>query len=131
MTSCYVIGRSGTGKTTTILFKMLGIEHAWNQVGVEIRQIFVTKSRLLATKVGEDFSRFMLSLEATSYSPEELQKRGVETRKEMEFIDLDDIEQWRPDLPSKFSELTNKNYPLFITYDQVCEWQLVLLIFHP
>ncbi|KAI6094209.1 hypothetical protein EDD16DRAFT_1733893, partial [Pisolithus croceorrhizus] len=28
-TSCYVLGRSGTGKTTTMLFKMLGIQRAW------------------------------------------------------------------------------------------------------
>ena len=121
MTSCYVIGRSGTGKTTTILYKMLSIEHAWKQVGDKIRQIFVTTSRFLATKVEEDFLRFMLSLEATSHSPEELRMMGVNTKKKMEFIDLDDIEEWRPDLPSKFSELIDDNFPLFITYDQVCE----------
>jgi hypothetical protein len=40
--------------------------------------------------------------------------------KEMEFIDLDDMDQWRSDLPRKFSELTDENFPLFITYDQVC-----------
>ena len=123
ISSCYVIGRSGTGKTTTMLFKMLGIERAWKQfpdMQDKPRQIFVTQSRVLASKVEEYFSKLTLSLEAASYSPEELQKMGISMEKEMEFIDLDDIGQWRPDLPGKFSELTDVNFPLFITYDQVC-----------
>jgi len=125
--SCYVIGRSGTGKTTTILFKMLGIERAWRQSPVmwdRIRphQIFITQSRVLATKVEEYFSQLMLSLDAASHSPEELQTMAINPEKEMAFIDLDDIDQWRPDLPRKFSELTDENFPLFITYDQVCQW---------
>ena len=121
--SCYVIGRSGTGKTTTILFKMLGIERAWKQspdMWDRPRQIFVTQSRVLATKVEEYFSQLMLSLNAASYLPEELQAMGINLGREMEFIDLDDIDQWRPDLPRKFSELTDENFPLFITYNQVC-----------
>jgi len=120
--SCYVIGRSGTGKTTTMLFKMLGIEHAWKQLPEmwdKPRQVFVTQSRVLATKVEEYFSTLMLSLEAASYSPEELRKMGKNIEKEMEYIDLDDVDQWRPDLPMKFSELTDDNFPLFVTYDQV------------
>ena len=120
--SCYVIGRSGTGKTTTMLFKMLGIERAWKQfpdMWDKPRQIFVTQSRVLATKVEEYFSKLMLSLEAASYSPEELRKMGKDTEKEEELIDLDDVDQWRPDLPKRFSELTDDNFPLFITYDRV------------
>jgi hypothetical protein len=120
--SCYVIGRSGTGKTTTMLFKMLGIERAWKQfpdMWDKPRQVFVTQSRVLATQVGEYFSKLMLSLEAASCSPEELRKMGKNVEKEMELIDLDDIDQWRPDLPRKFSELTDDNFPLFITYAQV------------
>lgn len=122
-TSCYVIGRSGTGKTTTMLFKMLGIERAWKQFSDmcdKPRQIFVTQSRVLATMVEEYFSKLLLSLEAAENSPEIFRKKGKDVEKEMEFIDLDDIDQWRPDLPRKFSELEDKNFPLFITYDQVC-----------
>ena len=120
--SCYVIGRSGTGKTTMMLFKMLGIERAWKQfpdMWDKPRQIFVTQSRVLATKVGEDFSKLMLSLEAASYSPKEPRNTGKAIEKEMEFIDLDDLDQWRLDLPRKFSELTDNDFPLFITYDRV------------
>ena len=90
--------------------------------GIKPRQIFITQSRVLATKVEEYFLQLMLSLDTASHSPEELQTMGINPEEEMEFIDLDDIDQWRPDLPRKFSELTNENFhsPLFITYDQMC-----------
>jgi len=114
-----------------MLFKMLGIEYAWKQfpdMWDKPRQIFVTQSRVLATKVEEYFSKLMLSLEAASHSPEELRKMNKNFEKEMEYIDLDDIDQWRPDLPRKFSELTDDNFPLFITYDQVRASRSVFLI---
>ena len=120
--SCYVIGRSGTGKTTTMLFKMLGIERAWKQspdMWDKPRQVFVTQSRILATKAEEYFSKLMLSLEAASCSPGELRKMENNTEGAIELVDLDDIAQWRPDLPRKFSELTDVNFPLFITYTRV------------
>jgi hypothetical protein len=107
-----------------MLFKMLGIEHAWKRLSDtrdkhKPRQIFVTQSRVLATKVEEYFSQLMLSLEAVSSSPKRLRKMGKGIEREMEFVDLDDIDQWRPDLPRKFSELTNDDFPLFIPYDRV------------
>lgn len=101
---------------------MLGVECTWKRfpdMWNRPRQIFVTQSRVLATKVEEYFSKLMLSLEAASYSPEELKKMAKDIEKEMEFIDLDDIDQWRSDLPRKFSELVDENFPLFITYDRV------------
>ena len=84
------------------------------------RQIFVTQSRVLATKVEEYFSKLMLSVEAASYTSEELHKMSKALEREMEYIDLDDVEQWRSDIPMKFSELTDDNFPLFITYERVC-----------
>ena len=105
-----------------MLFKMLGIERAWKQfpdMWDKPRQIFVTQSRVLATKVEEYFSKLMLSLETASYSPEELRKMGKNVEQDPGLIDLDDIDQWRPDLPRNFSELTDDNFPLFITYDRV------------
>lgn len=96
------------------------------------RQLFVTQSRVLATKVEEYFSKLMLSLEAASYSPEELRKMAKDLEKEMEFIDLDDIDQWQPKLSKtrKFSDLSDDNFPLFITYDSVCTQWLELLLCH-
>ena len=63
--------------------------------------------------------KLMSSLEVAAYSPEELQamERGVE--QEINLIDQDDNEQWRSNLPEKFSELLDEHFPLFITYDQV------------
>lgn len=106
-----------------MLFKLVGIERAWKQfpdMWDKPRQIFVTQSRVLATKVEEYFTKLMLSVEAASYTPEELRKMSEDIDKEMEFIDLDDVDQWRSDLPMKFSELTDDNFPLFVTYERVC-----------
>lgn len=118
-----------------MLFKMLGIECAWKKspdMWDKPRQLFVTQSRVLATKVEEYFSKLMLSLAAASYSPEELQKMAKNLEKEMEFIDLDDIDQWQPNLPKtrKFSDLSDDSFPLFITYDSVCAQWLELLLCH-
>ena len=131
--SCYVIGRSGTGKTTTMLFKMFGIERVWKQfpdIWDKPRQVFVTQSRVLATKAKEYFSRLILSVEAASYSPEELRKMGRNIENEMQLIDMDDEILWRPDLLTKFSELNDDNFPLFTTYDQVCARRTIFRFFH-
>lgn len=78
-TSCYVLGRSGTGKTTTMLFKMLGIQRAWQLQSAgsgmpRPRQIFVTKSPVLADKVEEYFVKLMDSLSLAVCTLEELAK---------------------------------------------------------
>ena len=109
-----------------MLFKMLGIQRAWQQypdMGPKPRQIFVTQSRVLAAKVEEYFATLMSSLEAEGYSPEELRRRERDAE-EIEFVDQDDNEQWRSDLPERFSELLDKHFPLFITYDRV--WGIVI-----
>ena len=120
--SCYVIGRSGTGKTTTMLFKMLAIQRTWQQypdMGPKPRQVFITQSRVLAMKVEEYFTKLMSSLEASACSPEELRVMERDTEQEIEFVDQDDNERWRSDLPERFSELLDEHFPLFITYDRV------------
>ena len=120
--SCYVIGRSGTGKTTTMLFKMLGIQRIWEKfpdMGPKPRQVFITQSKVLAMKVEEYFVKLLSSLEAAACSPEELRMREREAEQETDFIDQDDNKQWRSDLPVNFSELRDEHFPLFITYDRV------------
>ena len=129
--SCYVIGRSGTGKTTTMLFKMLGIQRIWQQypdMGPRPRQIFITQSRVLASKVKDDFAQLMSSHEAAACSPRELRMRERDAEQEMELVDQDDNKQWRSDLPEKFSELQDEHFPLFITYDRV---RIPLPLKHP
>ncbi|KAF5377280.1 hypothetical protein D9615_006447 [Tricholomella constricta] len=125
--SCYVLGRSGTGKTTTMLFKMLWIERTFQMNAQDMtkpRQIFVTKSRVLAGKVEEYFLKLLESLKAASQSPQEL-KRLVQAKKaqskEVNLVDIDDDNDWRSDLPVKFSELQGSHFPLFITFDRLCE----------
>ena len=136
-TSCYVLGRSGTGyggsntcmnesdsppsKTTTMLFKMLGIERAWemNVSGSDMlkpRQIFVTKSSVLAIKVDEYFAKLRESLELARYSLEDL-KRMKARSAEFRLVDADDTD--RVDIPQKYSELEEKHFPLFVTFDKV------------
>ncbi|KAK0198015.1 hypothetical protein F5146DRAFT_1130959 [Armillaria mellea] len=73
--SCYVIGRSGTGKTTTMLFKMLLIERTF--------QLMESNYLALFTE--------------------------------------DDDDEWRTDLPIKYSDLEQSHFPLFITFDGLCD----------
>ena len=120
--SCYVIGRSGTGKTTTMLFKMLAIQRIWQQyhdMGPRPRQLFITQSRVLAAKVQEYFAKLMLPYETTKPPLEELRATETDSEQEMELPDHDYNEQWRSDLPEKFSKLKDEHFPLFITYDRV------------
>ncbi|KAI6137060.1 hypothetical protein F5141DRAFT_1209364 [Pisolithus sp. B1] len=122
-TSCYVLGRSGTGKTTTMLFKMLGIQRAWqlNSEDFDIprpKQIFVTKSRMLAKKVEEYFVKLLQSLSLAGCTLEELarlQSRHVDRR----LIDDDDVPDTQSGIPQRYSELEERHFPLFLTFDQL------------
>ncbi|KZP05197.1 hypothetical protein FIBSPDRAFT_843218 [Athelia psychrophila] len=125
--SCYVIGRSGTGKTTTMLFKMLGIENASAMLGnkdsPKPRQLFVTQSRVLAGKVEEYFSKLMEALATANQTPKELARLAKKTqahREEAGLVDLEDDVNWRNDLPDRFSGLEDRHFPLFITFDRLC-----------
>ncbi|KAF9067282.1 hypothetical protein BDP27DRAFT_1328979 [Rhodocollybia butyracea] len=126
--SCFVIGRSGTGKTTTLLFKMLLVERTYQLSQGDTpkpRQIFVTQSRILAKKVEQYFTSLGRSLTASSASLEQLSAQrasqgDVVLDDEGDMIDVDDIVDWSGDLPSKFSELRDEHFPLFITFNGLC-----------
>jgi len=118
-TSCYVLGRSGTGKTTTMLFKMLGIQRAWELSAVDMpkpRQIFVTKSRMLATKVKEYFTKLLESLAMAGYTLQEIAELKAQ-RVEDDLIDLDDAPESH--VPARYSQLEDKHFPLFVTFDRL------------
>ncbi|KAN0138675.1 hypothetical protein V8E53_003663, partial [Lactarius tabidus] len=123
--SCFVQGRSGTGKTTTMLFKMLGIENSWQQ-NRELRpnrprQLFVTQSRMLAEKVEEYFIKLFRSLVLASKSEggiSDLLERQ-KNREEAGLVDQDEATNWREDLPQRFSELQDTHFPMFITFDKL------------
>ncbi|KAG1889227.1 hypothetical protein F4604DRAFT_1950186 [Suillus subluteus] len=122
-TSCYVLGRSGTGKTTTMLFKILGIQRAWELSAVDMpkpRQIFVTKSRMLATKVEEYFTRLLESLAMAGYTLQEIAKLKAQ-RVEDDLIDLDDAPESQMNVPARYSQLEDKHFPLFVTFDRLAK----------
>ncbi|KIK71556.1 hypothetical protein GYMLUDRAFT_33762 [Collybiopsis luxurians FD-317 M1] len=125
--SCYVIGRSGTGKTTTLLFKMLLVERTHQMAGgngPKPRQIFVTQSRILARRVDQYYQSLGRSLTATSQTVDQL--CAVRTREgnamidETVMIDTEDDDDWSSNLPSKFSELGDEHFPLFTTFNGLC-----------
>ncbi|KZT68439.1 hypothetical protein DAEQUDRAFT_671296 [Daedalea quercina L-15889] len=124
--SCYVLGRSGTGKTTTMLFKILGIERSWQACEgalVKPRQLFVTQSRVLAEKVQEFFTELHASLLTADKSPEELKRMASARRFQQDDVMVDkdeEVELGRGDLPRRYSELTDEHFPMFVTFDQLC-----------
>ncbi|KAH8984681.1 hypothetical protein EDB92DRAFT_1885663 [Lactarius akahatsu] len=123
--SCFVQGRSGTGKTTTMLFKMLGMENSWQQ-NRELRpnrprQLFVTQSRMLADKVEEYFIKLLQSLVLASKTEggiSDLLERQ-KNREEAGLVDQDEAMNWREDLPQRFSDLQDTHFPMFITFDKL------------
>jgi hypothetical protein len=127
--SCYVIGRSGTGKTTAMVFKMLRIEGSWKlsaQTMPKPRQIFVTQSPVLADKVEKYFSKLSESLEIARLSPQGLKKlvsAKLSLKKDTatDFIHSDDqdLEESPSNIPKKFSLLRDEHFPMFITFNRV------------
>ena len=111
-------------KTTVIVFKIFGIERAWqNQgcVGPRPRQLFITKSRLLAEKVERDYVSLLYSLSAGSDAPLYVRERiqRWNARRKKVIFNPDDTEGERDDLPKKFSELCDSDFPLFLTMETV------------
>ena len=136
--SCFVLGRSGTGyassqmnpgrglikrfrKTTTMLFKMLGVEQfSASLSNRKIRQVFVTQSRVLAERVQEYYTKLARSSAAGDRSEGEIKQRATQrTQAEKELMELDDEDDSQSGLPKKFSELTDDYFPLFLTFDKV------------
>lgn len=107
-----------------IVFKILGIERAWQNegcVGPRPRQLFVTKSRLLAEKVERDYVSLLYSLSKSSDAPGYVRERVQRwnSRRKKEIFNPDDTDSARDDLPGKFSELRDSDFPLFLTMDTV------------
>jgi hypothetical protein len=113
-----------------IIFKIFGIERAWqNQgcVGPRPRQLFVTKSRLLAEKVERDYVSFLYSLSAGPDAPLYVRERieRWNSRRKKAIFNPDDTDGRRDDLPGKFSELRDRDFPLFLTMDTVSASHLI------
>ncbi|KAG8965904.1 hypothetical protein FRC05_002962 [Tulasnella sp. 425] len=111
--SCLVLGRSGTGKTTCMLFRMAVLDMDSKESQRPTRQMFVTQSRTLASKVRQYWTKLVQT---------ETNEAGVGPGVSMPGLSLIDIDETAEDiggLPSKFSELEDSHFPIFLTYDQV------------
>ncbi|ESK85770.1 hypothetical protein Moror_2448 [Moniliophthora roreri MCA 2997] len=127
--SCYVLGRSGTGKTATMMWKMFGIEISYQELFSETvsrpRQVFVTQSRSLAVRVEESYSKLTKARATHGKSLKALHQIAREQNDKMQdqagLVDLDEEEDYRSLLPTKFSELKDEHFPLFVTFDKLCK----------
>ncbi|CCO33896.1 TPR and ankyrin repeat-containing protein 1 AltName: Full=Lupus brain antigen 1 homolog [Rhizoctonia solani AG-1 IB] len=117
--ACFVLGRSGTGKTTSIVFKMIGIEKLFEQMEemAKPRQVFVTQSRVLAQRVQEYYQSLVGD---TSHKSNNLNKSDEDEDEEHVLADLDDEDASVFGLPPKYSMLEDRHFPLFVTFDQLC-----------
>ncbi|KAJ7222624.1 hypothetical protein GGX14DRAFT_558715 [Mycena pura] len=121
--SCYVLGRSGTGKTTTMLYKMLLVEANYELSKrkdrietLKPRQLFVTQSRILAEKVQEHFMKLLAGYQVAPKSDKAEKMKMTTTT----LVDSDDDPNWHNDLPGRYSDLRAEHFPLFLTFDRLC-----------
>lgn len=109
-------------KTTTMTFKIYGIERTVrarsNELERKPRQLFVTQSRVLANRVKDYYDKLSgqlsasgLPSESTSDDPSQTVPDGLG--------DPDEEDEWRDELPKRFSELEDRHFPLFLTFDKV------------
>ncbi|KAK6977441.1 UvrD-like helicase ATP-binding domain-containing protein, partial [Favolaschia claudopus] len=116
--SCYVMGRSGTGKSTTMIYKMLMVEASSElspPTARKIRQVFVCKSPVLAGKVGEHFDKLF-----RGYRPVTLIGNVKAAKKADRALVSNEHAHWRSDLPKQFSDLQDADFPLFVSFEQLC-----------
>jgi len=83
--------------------------------------LFITKSRLLAEKVERDYVSLLYSLSTGPDAPLYVRERIQcwNSRRKKVIFNPDDTEGKRDDLPEKFSELRDSDFPLFLTIDTV------------
>ncbi|KIO23210.1 hypothetical protein M407DRAFT_27279 [Tulasnella calospora MUT 4182] len=113
--SCLVLGRSGTGKTTCMLFRMAVLDMDARESQRPARQMFVTQSRTLATKVRQYWAKLsQTERNEAAVTPEALAPG-------LSLLDIDEDAEDTASLPSKFSELKDSHFPVFLTYDQLCK----------
>ncbi|CAE6455346.1 unnamed protein product [Rhizoctonia solani] len=114
-----VIGRSGTGKTTALVYKLRAI-HLQAQ-GSTIRQMVVTRSRLLAKHIEATFWSLNESASIARKTPTELAAMAQQYQQQLDptLIEFDNELDLQEDLPSHFSHLEDSHFPLFVSFDKV------------
>ncbi|KAF8686304.1 UvrD-like helicase C-terminal domain [Rhizoctonia solani] len=120
-----VIGRSGTGKTTALIYKM----RANAQLGLRsdelrpTRQLFVTRSKVLTQHIARNYQGLIDSSDIANKSTQELEAMRQENQKyqSRELVEYDNTVDLRVDLPRRFSDLKDSHFPLFVSFDKLCE----------
>lgn len=100
-----------------MLFKMFSIE--LSSATQKRRQVFITQSRVLTQRVREYYVRLAESLATGRKNQEETTNITQDTLIEKRLTDHDEEIHSQSRLPKKFSELTDDDFPLFITFDKV------------
>ncbi|KAH7338010.1 P-loop containing nucleoside triphosphate hydrolase protein [Rhizoctonia solani] len=118
-----VIGRSGTGKTTALVYKMRANALA---AGISdhpgpLRQLFVTRSPVLTRRVASYYKGLIESGEMAHRSSEELRAMRESNQKDQprDILEFDNEADLRDDLPDRYSELRENHFPLFISFDRL------------
>lgn len=115
-TSSLILGRSGTGKTTCLVFKLLA-KCAASSTATEVRsprQLLLTRSHELANKLKVYTNRLMRSLATSSVGQDEQQERELALPRA---DDDDDDDDWCDTI----FELQDGSFPLVCTYDGFLE----------
>ncbi|KAF8468205.1 hypothetical protein BDZ91DRAFT_722149 [Kalaharituber pfeilii] len=114
-TAAFIQGRSGTGKTTCLLFKLLcrNIASRENE-DTSVRQIFVTRSSFLAERLAHYLGRLMKSQigdlstpEVESEEPQSQEYTLKEAQDPLEGLGLDNLDDSRFPLVCTFEQLFN------------------------
>ena len=95
------------------------------------RQLFVTQSRVLAGKVEEYYRKLHESMDISDWTLETLKtpditadlhfNRRRSAKNPEDLWDEDDEQNYRADLPERFSELQDEHFPLFLTMEKLSE----------
>ncbi|CAE6450213.1 unnamed protein product [Rhizoctonia solani] len=118
-----VVGRSGTGKTTALIYKMKAIQQAIAETEEnEKRQLFVTRSSVLARHVESSFRGLVDSANIANKTPEELAEmaKSDEDQSTPALVEFDNEVDLRSDLPARYSLMQDSHFPLFISFEKLC-----------
>ncbi|KDN35986.1 hypothetical protein RSAG8_11137, partial [Rhizoctonia solani AG-8 WAC10335] len=98
------------------------LRHATKEEKEPIRQMFVTRSRVLAQHVEATYQGLAEFTNIASKSDEQLKEIAKQSRDDPDraLVEFDTEVDLRGDLPPRFSELTRSHFPLFISFDKLC-----------
>ncbi|KAG8990213.1 hypothetical protein FRB94_013643 [Tulasnella sp. JGI-2019a] len=115
--SSLVLGRGGTGKTTTMLMKMLQLEQSARNLGRPLRQVFITQSASLVNKVESYYEKLVYS-SSGGFGAKNTKKDAPPPEFSLRSMDQDLIKDKFPP-GTRFGDLDNSKFPLFLTFNEL------------